>query len=416
MKIAVLNAEYYPVPPALGGPISRTIYETAQAYSPDEMIVISSWDPGLQDWDYDTTQFHHIRLEADESGDGWVPDAGLFQGTKHYLDAAIPVISKFSPDIIQIHNAPEYLPYLSSSVPDAKLLLFAHNPLQADYVELADIGRHADGIIFVSEAMQRRFHEEYPDATIRTEVVYNGVNTERFSPSQRKEPGTKRVRDLYGAGGPIVLFAGRILEQKGLAPLVDAVSMIKSDIQDVRLLIVGTPGYGTEHDPDDPFFLELREKSRSLGDAVRFVGYVDPERMPYFYAGADLTVTPSLWDEPFGKVVVESMASGTPVVASRRGGIPEIVEHSIDGVLVDTPEDPRALADAVISVLDNNEFSEALRRRGLETARTRFSNVARLAAVRSLYETVGKWPRRQATPAKANQLAGAAALQATLNA
>jgi glycosyltransferase involved in cell wall biosynthesis len=93
----------------------------------------------------------------------------------------------------------------------------------------------------------------------------------------------------------------------------------------------------------------------------------DVERV---FRGFDISVTPSR-GEPFGLVVIEAMASGTPVVATDAGGIPEIVTNGVDGLLV-PPRDPEALAGAIIQLLTNRELAERLKNAAIETTRTRF--------------------------------------------
>lgn len=415
MKIAVLNAEPYPVPPALGGPIARTIYETALAFPPDRMCVVSAWSDRLDDWPYDPARFRHVKHTPSDDAAPWDAETGLDATAAAYLKAAADALASFGPDLIQVHNAPEYLPWLRQRFPHTKLVLFAHNPLARDEAGLDAIGGRADGLVFVSDALRRRFASDHPDAVVRTAVVHNAVDTDLFSPDRRHEPATARVADVYGSPtGPTLLFAGRPLEQKGIGHLIDAMPRVRRAMPGVRLVVAGSAGYGADFEPADAWFAALRRRAKRLGDAVRFVGYVDHERMPAFYAAADLTVVPSLWEEPFGKVVAESMATATPVLASDRGGIPEIVTDGLDGVLIGGPDDPRRLADAVIDLLSDTTRLEAMAEAGRRTAATRFSIPARVAALRSFYAEAADWPAPVPTQPLARPLGLAGRLLASL--
>jgi D-inositol-3-phosphate glycosyltransferase len=103
-----------------------------------------------------------------------------------------------------------------------------------------------------------------------------------------------------------------------------------------------------------------------LGEVVRFVGGVDQSRLPVYYRAADVTVMPSTY-ESFGLVAVESMACGTPVVASRVGGLATIVRDGENGALVPW-RDPQLFADHIRPILTDASFAASLRRGALETA------------------------------------------------
>ena len=103
-----------------------------------------------------------------------------------------------------------------------------------------------------------------------------------------------------------------------------------------------------------------------LADVVRFVGGVDQSRLPIYYRAADVTVMPSTY-ESFGLVAVESMACGTPVVASRVGGLATIVRDSENGALVPW-RDPQLFADRIRPILMDPSYAAALRRGALDTA------------------------------------------------
>jgi hypothetical protein len=96
MKIAVLNAESFPVPPALGGPIAQTIYETALAYSKDRMVVVSPWSDSLDGWTYCKTQFRHVVPDGAATAD-WDGETGLDALAASYLKSACDIIQNADP-------------------------------------------------------------------------------------------------------------------------------------------------------------------------------------------------------------------------------------------------------------------------------------------------------------------------------
>jgi glycosyltransferase involved in cell wall biosynthesis len=117
---------------------------------------------------------------------------------------------------------------------------------------------------------------------------------------------------------------------------------------------------------------------------VRHRAWVDHAEIPSLYRSSAMLVLPSVCEEPFGMPLVEAMASGLPVVATRVGGIPEVVEDGVTGLLV-PPEDPVALAEAIARLLDDREYAAALGAAGRRRAEERFSWESVTARMRGLY-------------------------------
>lgn len=161
----------------------------------------------------------------------------------------------------------------------------------------------------------------------RVQVVTNGIDTARFAPAAGPAPRC--------APGPTVGVLTRLDARKGLRYLLQAMAQLRSDLPDARLLIGG--------EGVDRSALEREAYSLGLMGCVEFAGAVSDSAQ--FYRRLDLFVLPSL-DEAFGLVVLEAMAAGLPVVGTRVGGIPEILEDGAQGRLV-APADSRALASAI---------------------------------------------------------------------
>ena len=168
-----------------------------------------------------------------------------------------------------------------------------------------------------------------------------GVNLRRFRPLDRCRA---RHRLAIPAGRAVVLYVGRFAPLKGVDRLVEAFA--RSAHRDrARLLVVGGDG------PGDPATVRLRELARDLGvdRAVTFAGPVDQADLPVYYGAADVLVLPSLY-ESFGLVMLEALACGTPVVATRVGAAEALVRPGITGEIADSPS-PGALASSIDRVL-----------------------------------------------------------------
>ncbi|HEV8471784.1 MAG TPA: glycosyltransferase [Methylomirabilota bacterium] len=177
----------------------------------------------------------------------------------------------------------------------------------------------------------------------RVAVIPCGVDTELFAPAAQAA-----ARASLGlAAGPLLLYVGRIAPIKGLETLVDAVGCLRGAGTPARLVVVG----GEADEPVDGHEADVRRRAvgLGLGEAVTFLGALPQDRLRDWYVAADVTVLPSYY-ESFGMVALEAMACGSPVVASRVGGLQTTVRDGATGVLV--PEnDPCALAEAIGGVL-----------------------------------------------------------------
>jgi glycosyltransferase involved in cell wall biosynthesis len=167
----------------------------------------------------------------------------------------------------------------------------------------------------------------YVDAGIsmeRIRVVHNAIDTDAFRPVADDESAM-----LARRSNRQVLYVGRISPEKGLEILIDAVTIARRVDPRINLLIVGN---ARGHEATSDYLASLRGRAQQrLGTSVQFREATDDPLQ--LYRNADLTVLPSVWDEPFGRVVIESLACGVPCLASRAGGVLEILTDELDGLM-----------------------------------------------------------------------------------
>jgi phosphatidyl-myo-inositol dimannoside synthase len=187
---------------------------------------------------------------------------------------------------------------------------------------------------------------------MRSEVVPMGVHPEDYG----KHLASAEIRERLGGGDPQLLFIGRFSEHKGIPHLVAAMPEILRQLPRARLVLVG---FG----PEEPAIRRSIAAS-GLDGVVRFAGRISHAEVPSFLASADLVVLPSVQVEGLGVVLLEALASGTPVVGSRVGGIPDVIRDGETGLLA-LPGDPEDLARRCLRLLGD----EALRRRTVEAGR-----------------------------------------------
>jgi glycosyltransferase involved in cell wall biosynthesis len=200
-------------------------------------------------------------------------------------------------------------------------------------------------------------------------VVPNGVDVERFMII------TGETISLLEE--PIILYVGRLAYRKGLHVLVRAMPLVLKEIPNTQLLIVGE-GYMDR-------FLRTLIKSLNLEENVKMLRFIPDEKLPELYASSHLFVLPSLYCESFGITLLEAMASGRPIIASSVGGIPEVVEDGVTGLLF-RRGNVQELADKIIRVLNDNKLAQTLAFNARKLVKERYSWAVIANKMEDLYE------------------------------
>lgn len=235
--------------------------------------------------------------------------------------------------------------------------------------------------------------EGYDPAKIT--VVRNGVDTSRFG--SHDDGATLRRELKLPPDVPLVVMLARVNPKKGIDTFIDAAARIHAACPEAYFLAVGesfTRDADGAVQVDAAYRLSLQEQVDRLGltEHFRFTGL--RKDVPQVLAAAAVSVLPSL-SEGISNTLLESMAAGVPVVATRVGGTPEAVTHGVHGLLVE-PKDPDALADAVVSILRDPQLAEQLGRRGRERMVAEFSFEAVVRRTEDIYRELlaGKTSRR----------------------
>jgi starch synthase len=213
-------------------------------------------------------------------------------------------------------------------------------------------------------------------------VVHNGVDLSKYV----AEHGDVRASLGIPQGKTVILFAGQISPLKGTLNLMKAFSKIADD--SLHLVIAGSSTLWQTVDwQGDDYQSEYEKQVRALSAnlPVQFLGKIAAGRMPQVYQAADIFVCPSVWPEPFGMVNIEAMAAGKPVIASRVGGIPEIVVDGETGIMVE-PDDPDALATALRNLIDDPSLRAQMGRAGYQRAVHQFTWEKMLDELNALYQ------------------------------
>jgi glycosyltransferase involved in cell wall biosynthesis len=210
---------------------------------------------------------------------------------------------------------------------------------------------HVSALTAITEdCRQHALRAGAPDRRIR--LIFNGTDLRRFSP-----PADGKRADLRF--GPQMVFACRqLFPRKGIRFLVEAVAQLKPRFPELKLVLAGD---GFER----PELVRLSEE-RGIADSVTFLGWVPNAALPDYYRAAAVSVVPSL-EEGFGIPAAEAMGCEVPVVATDAGGLPEVVEHGVTGLVVPRG-DTSALAEAIGALLQDPERRRRMGVAGRERA------------------------------------------------
>ena len=182
--------------------------------------------------------------------------------------------------------------------------------------------------------------------------------------------GAASPPETAGGPGPLVLFAGRLEARKGIATLIDAIERLMVLDRSARYVLAGDDSAAIGKTWKE----KLRRRDAATAARIEITGEVSAERLAGLYRECDLFVAPSLW-ESFGLVFLEAMANAKPVVGTSVGGIPEVVEDGVTGILVQ-PGDSGALAGAMGELLRDPERCARMGRAGWTRWREKFSREA----------------------------------------
>jgi len=252
---------------------------------------------------------------------------------------------RFAPDLVHINSyGRSVLFHLNTtSAQPAPVLVTLHQALPDEPVAhdslLGHLLRTADWITTCSNAVLAHARELVPEIISSSSVILNGIEITALEP--RPIP----------LDPPRILCLGRLVPEKGFDLALAAFATIRDRFPGLHLIIAG----------DGPERVRLEQQVVELGlnGVVEFKGWVAPESVPVLMNTATIVVMPSRWQEPFGLVALEAALMARPIVATRVGGLPEVVANERTGLLVE-PEDSQALARAITFLLEHLETAKQM--------------------------------------------------------
>lgn len=374
MKIAILTSGILPIPAVQGGAVENLAdfyLEYNNQHRLHDITVYSVWHPKVES---------HPALQSDVNHYIFIKVSGWWAKLRkkwyqlthggeyyhytieYYLHETMKDIQEKDFDIILIENRPAYALKIKK-ISNAKLVYHLHNEkLDKMVPKFQEIYDAADSILTVSNYIKKCVQTINP-LDKKAQTIYNGINLAAF----RKNVTIDRTALGFRNDDFVLIFSGRINREKGIMELIEAMNQL-IDYPQIKLMVLGSSFYGNVTDEDD-FTHELRFKAESLKERIIFTGFIPYPDIPKYLSIADVAVIPSVWDDPFPTTVLEAQATGLPIIATNRGGIPEEVTED-NSILLQTDEHfVNNLANAILELYQHPEKRKQMSAASLERSK-----------------------------------------------
>ncbi|WP_239615154.1 glycosyltransferase family 4 protein [Cohnella mopanensis] len=350
MRILIIAPEQITVPPLLGGSVEIGILAIAKQLAKSHQVtVVSRSHPRYPQH----SQINGVHIYRVPTG-----------SPMKYLSHVKKWIGNKRFDVVQVDNRPRFIRPLKQLLRNKGIpvTLFLHSltfvgpPFTTRSAAARDVA-HADLILANSSSLKQQLSSRFPGISGRIRKIWLGVDTNRFSPARKPNPGRTFK----------VLFTGRIIPRKGVPVLLRAVKLAQGEAKKpLEVIIAGgssRPGYMNQ----------MRSLARKLKVRTRFLGNIPHSSIHNVYRKADVFVCPSQKHEAFGLVNVEAMSSGLPVIASNNGGIKEIIKHNRNGILIKNYKQPQGFAKAIIKLSNQRDTRNRMSRLARSDCMKQFS-------------------------------------------
>ncbi|MEH7380580.1 glycosyltransferase family 4 protein [Bacillus sp. JJ1533] len=335
MKLALIATEKLPVPAIRGGAIQIYLDSVAPLIAKKyDITVISITDSELPNSEQ-KNGIKYIRFEEE-----------------HYISKIAEYLKSENFDLVHLCNRPKWIEFLKEAAPNTKFVLSVHNEM-FDYSKMSeDEGNRCISsvtkIITVSDFIGTTITSRFPNAQHKTKTVYSGVDLEKYQPNWtiQGSKARERVRNELGIEGKkVVLFVGRLSKVKGPHILLQALPKIIEKHPDIMMVFIGSKWFGDDN--VNNYVKHLYTLGAMFKEHVTFIKFVKPRDIPDLYSMSDLFVCSSQWQEPLARVHYEAMAAGLPIITSKRGGNPEVIEEGKNGYVISEFENPDAYAEKI---------------------------------------------------------------------
>ena len=362
MKIAIITSGRLPVPAVRGGAV-ETKLDYILAYNDQHHlhdITVYSIKPDINVV-RSTKHNHYIHYNLQSFTAKFKRKLYKFRNTNPYYDDQIEYflhkciidIKKKEYDSIIIANRPGYALKLQNEIKVPIILQINNDYLNEHTLHASSIKEACSLIITCSDYINKLANRVICNKIVPIKTVYNGIDIKRFInavPVERRKLGLNR-------NDYVIYYSGRLIKEKGILELIQAIKSIH-EIDNIKLVITGASFYGKDTIAS-PFINELKKETETIKEKVIFTGFINYCDIPSYLKIGDIAVVPSMWDEPFGLTVIEAMAAGLPLIATKSGGIPEICNN--EAILIDRDNVCENIANAILYLYHNPQIANNLR-------------------------------------------------------
>lgn len=372
MKICFLVGSDKPVPAVEGGAVEMLVQNILDEYEKDpetdlEISVLTVYNGKAPYAEYNKTRFWFVP-SVFVSGIGFYWKIVAFFKVFFHIRLLAPLTKVYERHFLKKHFE-EYDYFIEETNLDAieekyadKILYHLHyagNPVSSE-------DRKIGHLIAISRFIGQTWQKGTGRKNDTTHILKNCIDLSQYERpvSQREKEKIRQKWDLREED-QLILFVGRIIEEKGVLELIEAFDRVADD--HTVLLMIGSANFAKKSNTE--YERRVRESIQKSGKRVIPVGYVPNAELSLYQSIAAMQVIPSIWQEPAGLVVLEAQAAGLPVIASKVGGIPEFLSEEA-GVLVDVDENfVDTLAGAMRDLLSDPQKLQQMGMAGRNFAR-----------------------------------------------
>jgi spore coat protein SA len=358
-KLAIVVPEMLPVPPVKGGAVEHWVQEVANRLDAEQFeITIVSRPSGVHT--SGSIRYVGIPWTILERACYWLKERVSWRNPLRYL-AKIQNVMSYGlrvskqvqeADILIVHNEPNLLLLMRKPKHQHWVLHMHNNHLNHALFKWCyqRALKKVDVVICVSAYIQQTAIQAYPQYAQKFKVLFNATDIDVFKPYGEIAASHVKALLQISTDTPYVLYVGRLTQEKGVDVLIKAFQKTLVSLPNAKLVIAGSSFF--EGAAKTAYQQSLQALAEPIVDHILFTGFIPHQQLKYLYAAAHVVVLPSVWQDPCPLVVLETMASGTCIIASKVGGVPEVVDHGVNGVLVN-PNQVGELAAALMELLQH---------------------------------------------------------------
>ncbi|AIY85135.1 glycosyl transferases group 1 family protein [Clostridium baratii str. Sullivan] len=387
MKIAILTSGVAPVPPTKGGAVECLVEHILNENEINKEIDIDLYSIYEKEAEfishkYKKTSFKYIKSSRIAS---FIDNSVYFiinnvLGKKdnmkfrnifkrfEYIHKLKKCIYSNNYDKVILQNHPTLFLSLKGKNKDKyknKYYIHLHNEVKSLY-GCDEVALNCKKIIGISDFICKstsEFMKDYPKD--KFSILYNCIDTDRFNKDLwLNDKANIRKKYEIKENEIVMIFSGRLTAEKGIKELIKAFKLIKS--KNIKLLVVGSYFYNSDMSSSQSD--EIDNLVKDIKDKIIFTGYIQYDEIPKVYAIADFAVLPSMWEEPAGLTIIESMSTGLPIITTESGGIPEYVTNECAFIIKRGKDIIKNLAEKIEILSSDKELREAMGKASRERA------------------------------------------------